>query len=127
MAKLKTLKEAGEATGIGLSTIRKYLSEFGELVPVEKGPRNALLFGTEAVKALKTIREAYQDKLSHEEIKAKLSGKKLPRSKKAAAPVAAKPATRRKKAPAPAPAVNLNREETIMKGYEDQQADQGLW
>ena len=29
MAKLKTLKEAGEATGIGLSTIRgKYLSEF---------------------------------------------------------------------------------------------------
>ena len=88
MAKLKTLKEAGEATGIGLSTIRKYLSEFGELVPVEKGPRNALLFGTEAVKALKTIREAYQEKLSHEEIKAKLSGKKLPRSKKAAAPVA---------------------------------------
>ena len=128
MAKLKTLKEAGEATGIGLSTIRKYLSEFGGLVPVEKGPRNALLFGTEAIKALKTIREAYQEKLSHEEIKAKLSGKKLPRRKKTEAPVAAaKPAKRRKKAAAPAPAANLNHEETIMKGYEDQQADQGLW
>lgn len=132
MAKLKTLKEAGEATGIGLSTIRKYLSEFGDLIPVEKGPRNALLFSTEAVKVLKTIREAYQDKRTHEEIIAKLSGKRLPRRKKeeaVQAPVK-KAATRRKKAPAvpaPAPAANLNREETIMKGYEDQQTDQGLW
>lgn len=130
MAKLKTLKEAGDSTGIGLSTIRKYLSEFGELVPVEKGPRNALLFGTQAIKALKVIREAYQEKLSHEEIKAKLSGQKLPRTVKQAAPAqATRPVatTRRKKVPAPAPAANLNREETILRGYEDQQADQGLW
>ena len=86
----------------------------------------------EFLSVLKTIREAYQDKRSHEEIIAKLSGKRLPRRKKeeaVQAPVK-KAATRRKKAPvvpAPAPAANLNHEETIMKGYEDQQTDQGLW
>ena len=60
MAKLKTLKEVSKATGVGLSTIRKYINEFAGLVPVEKGQRNALMFDANAIKALKIIREGYQ-------------------------------------------------------------------
>jgi len=112
MAKnLKTLKEASKATGVGLSTIRKYISEFEGLIPVEKGPRNALMFNTTAIKALKTIREGYQAKKSREDIVAKLQGTEAKKVVAKAAPVAAA----------------LQSEETIMKGYEDQQADQGLW
>ena len=126
MAKLKTLKEAGEATGIGVSTIRKYVSEFPGLIPVEKGPRNALMFNTKGLNALKTVKAAYQAKMSKEQITAKLQGKRVVKPK--AAKPAAKKATRKPKTVAPvAQKKELGHEETIMKGYEDQQADQGFW
>jgi hypothetical protein len=110
MAKLKTLKEASKATGVGLSTIRKYINEFAGLVPVEKGPRNALMFDPNSIKALKIIREGYQAKRSHEVIVEKLqaAGSKTIVAKKA-------------------PAAGLATQETILKGYEDQQTDQGFW
>ena len=108
---LKTLKETSELTGVGLSTIRKYIGEFEGLIPVEKGPRNALLFNNSAIKALKTIKEGYQAKKSREDIIKKLSGTEV---KKVISKTTAAPA-------------GLKSEETIMKGYEDQQADQGLW
>lgn len=112
MAKnLKTLKETSKLTGVGLSTIRKYIGEFEGLIPVEKGPRNALLFDSGAIKALKTIREGYQAKKTREEIIKKLSGTESKKVISKSTPVAA----------------GLKSEETIMKGYEDQQSDQGLW
>lgn len=126
MAKLKSLKEASEATGIGQSTVRKYLKEFGELIPVEKGPRNALLFSSKALKALTLIKEGYQAKKSLEEIEAKLRGKST-RTKKVAKAAPVKKAAA-PKAPKAAPAQKpLAQEETIMRGYEDQEATQGLW
>ena len=106
----KTLKEASQATGVGLSTIRKYITEFQGLIPVEKGLRNALLFDVAAIKALKVVREGYQAKKSREDIIKKLKGTE---SKKVVT----------KKVPA----AGLQSDETILKGYEDQQVDQGLW
>ena len=110
MAKLKTLKEVSKATGLGLSTIRKYINEFAGLVPVEKGQRNALMFDANAIKALKIIREGYQAKRTREFIVEKLQA------------VGGKSIVAKK-----GPAAGLASQETILKGYEDQQADQGFW
>ncbi|MCJ8346155.1 helix-turn-helix domain-containing protein [bacterium] len=126
MATLLTLKEASKSTEIGASTIRKYLGEFENFIPVEKGARNALLFPSEAIKALKLIKKAYKARLPKEEILAKLAGKPL---KKVATNKAKKaPAAQIVKAKKPVILNNTEAQEpTIQIGYHDQKADQGLW
>lgn len=123
MATLLSLKEASASTEIGASTIRKYLGEFPEFIPVEKGARNALLFTAEAIKALKLIKKSYKARLPKEDIISKLSGKTV--KKAATKKVAAKKVVKAKK-----PVVlnkTLAEEPTIQIGYHDAGQDNGLW
>jgi hypothetical protein len=74
--KLKTLKEVSTATGISVSTVRKYLNEFADYIKTEKGARNTLMFSAEAIKQIKKVRDMYKERKSREEIVAKITGAK---------------------------------------------------
>ncbi|MCO4783314.1 MAG: MerR family transcriptional regulator [Candidatus Cloacimonetes bacterium] len=123
MAKLLSLKEASTSTEIGASTIRKYLGEFPDFIPVEKGARNALLFTPEAIKALKLIKKSYKARMPKEDIIAKLSGKTVKTT-----PL--KKAATKKVVKAKKPVVlnkTLAEEPTIQIGYHDANQGHDLW
>lgn len=78
-SKMKTLAQVVKQTGIGNSTLRKYLKDFSDLIHTEKGPRNTPMFDEEALSRIKLIRKGFQKRQSVDEIKAQLearSGKK---------------------------------------------------
>ena len=124
--KMKTLAQVVEQTGIGNSTLRKYLKDFSDLVHTEKGPRNTPMFDDEALSRIKLIRKGFQKRQSVDEIRTLLAAR--------SGNIEAAPETPKEQFPQgipnPQPQRRAKREDpTMLKGHTHQEPveDPRLW